>query len=236
MPLSAVLLITIWRILHLDVNSELLLVVFAAAPPLSSATSFSLLLGYNSRITLQVTLLASLLTPVIGPLCFEVIGVSTNIELTLMMTRIAVMILGGFAIGIFLQSILGKQKIDNYPQAFNGVFAIVIVFFLFPLFDGVVNYFIEKPLLSAAILLLAIVLNLGGNLMIRLLGRKITDEDTANALGLMFGNRNLSIYLVVLPFNPLLSIFIAASQFPMYCTPAIFGRDKLKLRTKHQNE
>lgn len=226
MPLTCILLVTVWRLLGLDENSELLLVVFAAAPPLSSATSLSLLLGYNARITLQVTLLATLATPILGPLCFAIIDVSTNIELSSMVLRIAIMIAGGFVIGFSLQAMLGKQFIDRHPHAFNGVVALAMVLFLFPLFDGVVKYVMEEPLLSAAVLLLAIVLNIGGNLAIRFITRRFTDTEKGNALGLIFGNRNISIYLALLPLNPLLSIFIAASQIPMYATPALFRRDK----------
>lgn len=226
MPMTCILLVTVWRLLGLDENSELLLVVFAAAPPLSSATSLSLLLGYNARITLQMTLLATLATPILGPLCFAIIDVPTNIELISMVLRIAGMIAGGFVVGVSLQAILGKQSIEHHPQAFNGAVALVMVLFLFPLFDGVVEYVMEEPLLSAAVLWLAIVLNIGGNLVVRFISRRFTDVDKANALGLMFGNRNISIYLALLPLNPLLSIFIAASQIPMYATPALFGRDK----------
>lgn len=225
-PITSMVIILVWRAFGLPEQYELLLLVFAAAPPLSSAASLSLLLGYNSRITLQVTLLAQLLTPLIGPLCFVYIDVPINIELYSMFGRIALMILGGITIGIAIQVFFGKKTIDHYPDAFNGVVVCSMVIFLLPLFDGVVSYVVQRPLVSVSILLLAVLLNLGSNLLIRTFAARFTNTNTANALGLMFGNRNIAIYFAVLPFNPLLSIFIAFSQIPMYATPALFLRGK----------
>lgn len=228
MPLTCVLLVWLWRLFQLDESGVLLLVVFAAAPPLSSATSLSLLLGFNARITLQVTLLATLVSPILGPLCFSLAGLHADIEMTLTALRIATMIAGGFGLGIGIQVFFGKVVIDRNTEAFNGVVALSMVLFLFPVFDGVVNHIRTAPLQSFMVLVLAIVLNLGGNLTIGWISQRYSTSQTAKAFGLMFGNRNVSFYLAVLPLNPLLSIFVAASQVPMYLTPALFGKNRTK--------
>lgn len=225
-PLTAFLLVYSWRLLGLNESYTLLLVVFAAAPPLGSATALSLLLGYNARITLQVTLLATVLTPILGPLCLAFIDVTIDASMSSVAMNILLMIAGGFAIGLALQRVIGKQRIANNPDVFNGCVAITMVCFLFPVFDGAMAYVIASPIESLLVLALAIVLNIGGNLLTRLIGHRVTNPVTANALGLMFGNRNVAFYLAALPVNPLLSIFIAASQFPMYATPALFGKKK----------
>ncbi len=225
MPVTCVILISIWRLLGLAEDTILLLVVFAAAPPLSSSASLSLLMGYNARITLQVTLLATIAMPIIGPACFAIIGVTTNIATLSMALQIAAMIAGGFLIGLAIQRFIGKVAINNNPQAFNGLVTISMIVFLFPLFDGVIVFILQEPIQSLFILILAITLNIGGNLLVRNLCKRITNPQTANALGLMFGNRNVSFYLAVLPLNPLLSIFVAASQIPIYATPSLFKRD-----------
>ncbi len=226
MPLTCMLLVWVWRLFQLDESGVLLLIAFAAAPPLSSATSLSLLLGFNARITLQVTLLATLASPILGPLCFPLVGLSTDFEITAIALRIALMIAGGFALGLGVQAVLGKAAIGRNPEAFNGIVALSMVLFLFPLFDGVIIHIIVAPLQSFMVLILAIVLNFGGNLVTRGISQRFSTSPTASALGLMFGNRNVSFYLAVLPFNPLLSVFVAASQIPMYITPALFGKNK----------
>jgi len=226
MPVSCMLIVFTWRLLQLNENYTLLLVVFFAAPPLGSATGLSLLLGYNARVTLQVTLLATILTPMIGILCLSFVGESTHLNMFAIALKILIMIAGGLVIGLAIQRFVGKKRIANNSDIFNGFVAITMVFFLFPLFDGVVEYVLASPLESFLVLLLAIVLNIGGNLLVRSIGYTFTDTETANALGLVFGNRNVSLYLAALPISPLLSVFIAASQIPMYVTPALFGKNK----------
>lgn len=228
MPLTCILLVWLWRLFQLDENGVLLLIVFAAAPPLSSATSLSLLLGFNARITLQVTLLATLASPILGPLCFPLAGLSVDVEMAVIALRIALMIAGGFALGLGVQSVIGKTAIARNSEAFNGIVALSMILFLFPVFDGVISHILTAPLQSFMVLILAIVLNLGGNLAMRWISQRFSTSQTASALGLMFGNRNVSFYLAVLPINPLLSIFVAASQIPMYATPALFGHRKPK--------
>jgi hypothetical protein len=225
-PISSAVVVWFWRAFQMDENTVLLLVVFTAAPPLSSATSLSLLLGFNARITLQVTLMATLATPILGPLCFLLSGLDTDFDLIASALRIAMMIIGGFALGLGIQTLWGKVAIARNTNAFNGIVALSMVLFLFPVFDGVIPHIRQAPMQSLLVLILAIVLNIGGNLIVRAVGRRCAHPKTASALGLMFGNRNVAFYLAVLPFNPLLSIFVAASQVPMYLTPALFGRGK----------
>jgi len=134
-PLTAFLLVYGWRLLGFNENYTLLLVVFAGAPPLGSATALSLLLGYNARITLQVTLLATVLTPFLGPMCLALIGVSIDASLSSVAMNIFLMIAGGFALGLVLQRVIGKQRIANNPDVFNGFATIGMVCSLFPLFD-----------------------------------------------------------------------------------------------------
>lgn len=226
MPLTCVVLVWVWRLFQLDESGVLLLIVFAAAPPLSSATSLSLLLGFNARITFQVTLLATLAAPILGPLCFPLVGLSADFEIVTIAQRIALMIAGGFAFSLGIQAIVGKAVIARNTDVFNGIAALSMVLFLFPVFDGVVSHIVVAPLQSILVLILAIVLNLGGNLVTRGFSRHFSTSPTASALGLLFGNRNVSIYLAVLPVNPLLSVFVAASQIPMYITPALFGKSR----------
>ena len=43
----------------------------------------------------------------------------------------------------------------------------------------------------------------------------------AGATALMWGNRNAALALAALPGNPLLALYVALYQFPMYFTPLV---------------
>lgn len=202
----------------------LLAIVFVAAPPLSSSISLSVLMGFSARLTLQVALLGMLLVPVLGPLCFAIAGIEISVALWMMGFNIAMMIIGGFIMALIIQSMVGRDRIAANKNTFSGVAVITMILFLFPLFDGVIAQIREAPWQAFYLLILALVLNLGGHVGMRWLLRKRMPSEQADALAFMFGNRNVSIYLAVLPFNPLLSVFIAVAQIPIYITPAIFTK------------
>lgn len=202
----------------------LLAIVFVAAPPLSSSISLSVLMGFSARLTLQVALLSMLLVPVLGPLCFAIAGIEISVALWMMGFNIALMIIGGFIMALIIQSMVGRDRIAANKNTFSGVAVITMILFLFPLFDGVIAQIREAPWQAFYLLILALVLNLGGHVGMRWLLRKRMPSEQADALAFMFGNRNVSIYLAVLPFNPLLSVFIAVAQIPIYITPAIFTK------------
>jgi hypothetical protein len=222
LPLTALLLVLLARLAGAGQGIVLLVLVFGAAPPISSAASLSLLLGYDARTTLQVSLLATILAPFLGPMCFALASVDADVDLFGMSIRIAAMIAGGFAIGLGLQRVIGKEMIGAHAMAFNGAVALSMLLFLFPLLDGVSANVVAAPLQSVGLLVLALCLNFGGNFLVRRIAWPISGPATAEALGLMFGNRNVSFYLAVLPFNPMLSVFVAAAQIPIYATPALF--------------
>ena len=193
----------------------LLITVFIAAPPLSSSISLSMLIGFNARLTLQVALLGMLLVPILGPLCFAIVGIDISVALWRMGFDIALMIIGGFVMAMLIQRLVGQDRIASHKDMFSGVAVLTMILFLFPLFDGVVDQIIEAPWQAFYMLLLALALNLGGHILMRSVLRPRMSSDQADALGFMFGNRNVSIYLAVLPFNPLLSVFIAVAQIPI---------------------
>lgn len=223
-PLTCMGLVWIGTLFGAGADTILALAVFGASPPLSSAASLALILGYDARITLQFGILATLTLPVLGPLSLALVGIEVDIATALLGGRIALMIAGGFAFGLGVQALVGRDRIAANSEAFNGAAAIAMLLFLFPLFDGVVGYVMAQPGQAMGLLALAIALNFGGHIAVARAGRRITGPGTAAAAGLMFGNRNVSFYLAVLPLNPALGLFVAAAQIPIYATPAVFGR------------
>lgn len=210
----------------------LLVIVFIAAPPLSSSISLSVLMGFNARLTLQVALFSMLCVPVLGPLCFAIVGIDISVALWQMGFDIALMIVGGFVLALIIQTVVGQGRIAANKNTFSGVAVITMILFLFPLFDGVMEQIFSAPLQAFYLLLLALGLNLGFHVLMRWVLRKNMPAEQADALAFMFGNRNVSVYLAVLPFNPLLSVFIAVAQIPIYITPAIFTDRSTKVGAK----
>lgn len=221
-PLTAIALAALGRSIGLDAATLVLLIAFAAAPPLSSAPNISLMLGYDSRLTLRFTLIGTVLSPLLVPVCVWLAGVATGVAPLSIAGRVFLILAAGLALGALLQWRIGLDRIRANARAFNGAAALAMLLFLFPLMDGVADEVRADPVRVLELAALALALNLGGNFLVRGLAGRVLPPASARALGLLFGNRNISVLLAVLPLNPLLSLFVAVAQLPVYGTPLLF--------------
>lgn len=198
------------------------LVYTAAAPPLGSATAFCLMLGLNAAFALEITILGSFLAPFTMPLVSRaLLGEAVPIDVAEMILRLGTLI-GSAAIGaVILRRVLGADTIDRRRHAFDGVASICLILFLFPLFEGLTDQIaaaFDYALITAA---LVIIVNLGAQIISYPACRKMSDRETGGAVALMWGNRNAALGLASLPPDPLLTLYVALYQFPMYFTPLI---------------
>lgn len=222
-PLTAFLIGRIGSVAGLAPGLMLLLIAFASAPPLSSAPNLSLILGYDARTALHFTLIGTVLAPVLVPLCVWLAGLETGIVPLAIAGRVLLLLAAGLALGALIQWKVGLDGIRRQPQVFNGVATLAMLLFLFPLMDGVAGEIRANPLRVLELGALALVVNLGGNLLVRSVAGRLLPAATARALGLLFGNRNISVLLAVLPVDPLLNLFVAVAQVPIYGTPLLFS-------------
>jgi hypothetical protein len=72
---------------------------------------------------------------------------------------------------------------------------------------------------------LVLAANMGVQVAVVLTARRGGAEaGLAGSAGLMWGNRNVSIYLAALPPDPLFGLYVALYQLPMLFTPLVLGR------------
>ena len=217
MPVTGALYLGLARLFGLDAVS---LVLLAAAPPIASATGLALLLGFQAARALELTIGATILTPVIGPvmvgLFLPEFAPISGLDLGL---RLALIIAGGFLWGAAIRYVVGAARITSHKSVFDGLAALGMVLFVIPLFDGVGATILAAPGTAAATFALAVVFNLGiFVVMAKVLMRAVSAPD-AGTLALVWGNRTVAIYLAALPPDPGFTLFVALYQFPMYFTP-----------------
>ena len=199
----------------------LVLAAFAAAPVLNSAPNIALMLGYDARLAMYWMLASNMLAPVTVPLALAASGVDLPVEPARIAMKVFAILAGGVAIGIALRRLLGPNRIAAQGKALDGIAALVMMAFLFPLMDGVREQATAQPGLTLRLAVLAVALNLGANLAVRALAARIVDRPRARTLGLVFGNRNISLMLAALPPDPTFSLFVAMAQIPIYASPII---------------
>ena len=197
-------------------------VILAAAPPIASAAAFCQFVGLDGRRALEVTLVATVLTPIVGPVTVSLLTpdmpAMDTVDLGL---RLAAIILGGGLFATGIRALVGPDGLTEPRKslALDGLAAVVLILFLVPLFDGVVLRLLDNPGLGLAVLGFSVLLNVGANAAVASLTRRSIGRQGAWTLGLLWGNRNAAVYLAALPPDPGLTLFVALYQFPMYFTP-----------------
>ena len=217
-PVAAILLIEAARPFGTDVM--LMVAAFAAAPPIASAASLCFLLGFDAKRALQLTLLATMTTPLIGPPLIAYAGVA-GLETGAVAVKLFAIIAAGLAIGAAARAMLGARRMAALGPELDGASALIMVLFVIPLFDGAGAAIMATPWLAAGLFGFAVLLNFGANAAANLATRRVAGRAGAGALGVVAGNRNVSLYLATLPPDPVFGLFVALYQFPMYATPLV---------------
>lgn len=184
-----------------------------AAPPIASAASFCLMIGLNAALALEVTVLCSLIMPIVGPIIVAVfVGADLDISPVALGLRMAAIIFSGAAAALILRRILGVARIARNAKALDGVAALGFLLFILPLFDGVGEMVTAQPMFALALFAWACLLMLGPSLIAH---AAAPQSDDAGALGIVWGARSVAIYFAALPPDPVFALFVALYQIPM---------------------
>ncbi len=220
MPASGALCLGLARVAGLDADLAAALIYLAAAPPIASAANLCFFLGFDARRALEVTVAATLLTPLLGPLTVGLLlPGAAGLSAPVLALKLGAMIAGGALFALAMRRLVRAERMARHARAFDGIGVIALVVFVIPLFDGVPALIAAEPGRAALVLVVAAAANLGVNLALRAgLGRVLPAAE-AGAYGILFGNRTIALYLAALPADPRFAVFVALYQVPMLLTP-----------------
>ena len=230
--LSAGLIVATPAVLHtlagiagLPDEMRMALVYAHAAPPIASAAGMCLMMGLDAVIALEVAIVASLLTPFVGPLVvLFLLGDTVALDGMRLAGHLAMIVLGGTLVALAIRRGVGAGRIARHGAALDGITALGMLVFLLPVFDGVVDGVRRAPMLALGVLALVTATNFGLQILARRAARRTVTDGQAGAIGILWGNRNVTLFLAAAPENALFSLYVALYQFPMYFTPLVAGR------------
>jgi predicted Na+-dependent transporter len=201
------------------------LVYTFAAPPISSAPAICFMLGLEAGFALELTVLASVAAPFIGPFVTKaLLGEAVPLDAFDLSLRVAAMIAAGVAAALALRQLAGPDRIARHGGAFDGVATLVLVLFVIPLFDRFWEVVLAMPWFALGTFAVVLAANWGGQALVAVAGRRVVEPGLAGSAGLMWGTRNVSIYFAALPPDPLFGLYVALYQLPMLFTPLVLGR------------
>jgi bile acid:Na+ symporter, BASS family len=226
-PLIAYALV---RLLGLDGPLGAAVVIMATGCAATSSPAFARLVGLDASISLVVAVLSTLLVPFTAPpLALGLLGIDLAISVGGLMTRLALIVGLPLLLALTIRRLVPAPRIAGWSGMVDGTVVFLLVIYGIGVMDGMQATLLAEPLWVAAGLAMAVLGNFGLNALTALAfwpaGRGL-----ALAAGLLSGNRNMALYLAVLPAatDPRILLFFALCQFPLFLSPfllrPVYGR------------
>ena len=221
---------TLVRAAGLDGPLGAALVIMATGCAATSSPAFARLVGLDASISLVVAVLSTLLVPFTAPpLALGLMGIDLSISIQGLMARLALIVGLPLLVALAIRRVVAPATLAAWSGRVDGTVVLLLVMYGIGVMDGMQDKLLAEPGWVAAGLALAFLGNFGLNALTALVtwpaGRGI-----ALANGLLNGNRNMALYLAVLPAatDSRILLFFALCQFPLFLSPfllrPIYGR------------
>ncbi len=199
------------------------LVFAAAAPPVTAAPAFALLLGLDAALALVVLVVGTALLPLtLGPVAFWLLDLELSVGLGPFLLRIAIFIGLPFLVSGISRRYIQRGWLDARATEINGAIVLALVVFAIGIMDGVTARLLADPWTVAGFAGAAFALNFAlqalGTGAFLWMGRR-----QALTMGLCSGYRNMAIMLVLTAgiAGPDMWLYVAMAQLPMYILPML---------------
>jgi hypothetical protein len=201
----------------------LALVLYAAAPPVLSATTIAAMLGLDAALSLAALIVCTALTPLIAPWLIALLtGSAAGLDPFALAWRLFAFLGGAFLIAVAFRFVLGARRISASGGVFDGLSVILLFIFGIALMDGVTARAIAEPWLIAGLILLAFAMAIGLYVLTALLFWR-SGAERALALGFSAAHRNMAVMMAAAGGSvpELTWVYFATAQFPIYLVPLL---------------
>jgi bile acid:Na+ symporter, BASS family len=219
---SPLLAFAVTRVTGLDGALGAALVIMATGCAATSAPAFARLVGLDGEIALVAAVLSTLLVPFTAPpLALGLLGIDLAISVAGLMARLGLVVGLPLLLSILIRHLAGPERLARWGRAVDGATVLLVVLYGFGVMDGMLARLLAEPAWVAGGLALAFAGNFGLNALTALAFAPATGRRVALSAGLLSGNRNMALYLAVLPATTEAQIllFFALCQFPLFLSP-----------------
>ena len=211
--------------LPLDPGIKAGVVIFATGCAATSAAAFARLVRLDADLSLVGTLATLALVPVTAPpIALWLLGVDLSIGAVAFMGRLLVVVGLPLLVSLALRRVIGPARLADWGGAVDGALVWLVVFYGFAVMDGLAPRLASDPGWVVQALVAAFAVDYGLNAVTTLLLARWGLRDAATA-GLMSGNRNMALFLAVLPAgtDPRITLFFGVCQIPLFLSPFLLG-------------
>jgi len=208
------------------------LVVLATGCAATSSPAFARLVGLDGEVAFVVSILSTFLVPFTAPpMALGLMNIDLALSLGGLMTRLALLVGLPMALSLALRRIIPAPALAREARAVDGMVVLLVAAYGVGVMDGVLALFLVAPMH----VLSGVALAFGGCLGLNLataLAFSAAGPRLSLAAGLLSGNRNMALYLAVLPKEtaPDILLFLTLCQFPLFLSPFLLGPVYRRLR------
>lgn len=207
--------------LRLDPGIAAGLVIFAAGCAATSSPAFARMVGLDPDLSLVVALATTLLVPFTAPpLVGWLAGIALPISTGAFMARLLFYVGLPAVLSLGLRRLIGPARLPEWGEAVDGVLVLLLFVYGFGVMDGLQARALANPAWVAAALIAAFLADYALNAITTLALFPMGRRDAATA-GLMAGNRNMALFIAVLPATTdnRIALFFGLCQFPLFLSP-----------------
>ena len=208
------------------------LVVLATGCAATSSPAFARLVGLDGEVAFVVSILSTFLVPFTAPpIALGLMNIDLALSLGGLMGRLALLVGLPMALSLMLRRIIPPPALAREARAIDGVVVLLVAGYGVGVMDGVLPMMLAEPMhvLSGVAMAFAgcLGLNAATALVFSAAGQRFS-----LAAGLLSGNRNMALYLAVLPLetDPAILLFLTLCQFPLFLSPFLLGPLYRRLR------
>ncbi len=204
----------------------LALVLVLAAPSVTGAANFTILMGGAPAAPMRILLVGTAIFPLtVIPVLWLLPVVPTFGGVIESALRLLMVIFSAVGIAFAFRHWVWPEMADRHRAALDGASAILLGVVVIGLMSAVGPAISDEPWRFVQWLSFAFLINFGLQLLSASLMPVASPEDRAGT-ALVAGNRNIALFLVALPAEVMADIllFIGCYQVPMYLTPILMRR------------
>lgn len=197
------------------------LVIMATGCAATSSPAFARLVGLDASVSLVVAVVSTLLVPFTAPpLALGLLGIDLAISVWGLMGRLALIVGLPLVLSLVIRRLVAAPTLSAWSGRIDGTVVLLLVMYGIGVMDGMQAKLLAEPAWVLGGIALAFLSNFGLNALTAL-AMLPAGRSVALATGLLSGNRNMALYLAVLPAatEPGILLFFALCQFPLFLSP-----------------
>lgn len=203
------------------------LTLMLAAAPISGSPHLAVMTGNDPASALRHLILGTALLPLtVIPVFWLTPALGSPLEVAEATGALLALIMVSAGAAFAIRASLLRDPSVEAVQAIDGVSALAMAIVVVGLMSAVGPALLDAPLAVALMLGFVFAANITLQVAATLAERAAGRSREAAAIGIVAGNRNIALFLSVLPAETMrdLLLFIGCYQVPMYMTPVLLGR------------